>query len=208
MIPMHNWKTFAALLVVTSSVSCGDVVRQGRGPMFLVIDTLTGSRGGGAAIATNVLLSDVITNITTPAPCTTTAPCPTTFNDTGTVTLRLTPKDAVTSGVTPSTNNQVTISRYRVVYRRADGRNVPGVDVPHGFDGAVTGTIPAAGTMSLGFELVRHIAKLESPIVELIFTSTIITTIADVTFYGRDQVGNELSVTGSIQINFGNFGDF
>jgi hypothetical protein len=206
MIPMHNWKTLAAVLVLTSSVSCGDVVRQGRGPMFLVIDTLTGSRGGTGAGA-SVLLSDVITNITTPAPCTLTAPCPTVFNDAGSVTLRLSPKDAVSSGVIPSTNNQVTISRYRVVYRRADGRNVPGVDVPHGFDGAVTGTIPAAGTMSLGFELVRHVAKQESPLVELIFTPTIITTIADVTFYGRDQVGNDLSVTGSIQINFGNFGD-
>jgi hypothetical protein len=206
MIPMHNWKTLAALLVLTSSVSCGDVVRQGRGPMFLVIDTLTGSRGGIGAGA-SVLLSDVITNITTPAPCTATAPCPTVFNDTGSVALRLSPKDAVSSGVNPSKNNQVTISRYRVVYRRADGHNVPGVDVPHGFDGAATATIPSTGTMALGFELVRHVAKLESPLVELISTSTIITTIADVTFYGRDQVGNDISVTGSIQINFGNFGD-
>ncbi len=32
--------------------------------------------------------------------------------------------------------------------------------------------------------------------------------ICDVTFYGQDQVGNEINVTGSILIEFGNFGDF
>jgi hypothetical protein len=199
---MHNWKTLAVLIVVTSSVSCGEV-RQGRGPMFLVIDSLTASRGGSGA-GTSVLLSDVITNIRTPAPCTAALPCPTVLNDTGIVALRLSPKDVATPGA-PSTNNQVTISRYRVRYRRADGRNVPGVDVPHGFDGAATVTIQGAG--SLGFELVRHIAKMESPLVELLSSATIITTIADVTFYGRDQVGNDVAATGSIQINFANFGD-
>jgi hypothetical protein len=34
-----------------------------------------------------------------------------------------------------------------------------------------------------------------------------ISTIADVTFYGRDQAGNDVSATGSIGIDFGNFGD-
>ncbi len=61
----------------------------------------------------------------------------------------------------PSPNNEVTINRYRVVFRRSDGRNTPGVDVPYGFDGAATGTIPSGGTLTLGFEIVRHVAKLE-----------------------------------------------
>ena len=53
----------------------------------------------------------------------------------------------------------------------------------------------------------RHTAKEESPLVQLKTNGVIISTIADVTFYGRDQVGNEISVTGSIRIDFGNFGD-
>ena len=61
--------------------------------------------------------------------------------------------------------------------------------------------------MSLAFELVRHVAKEESPLIQLTTSPTIITTIAQVTFYGADQVGNEVSVTGNIQIDFGNFGD-
>ena len=53
----------------------------------------------------------------------------------------------------------------------------------------------------------RQAAKLEQPLVQLRQNSTVISAIADVTFFGADQVGNELSVTGSVLINFGNFSD-
>ena len=79
--------------------------------------------------------------------------------------------------------------------------------MPYGFDGAVTATVPADGAATMGFELVRHVAKEESPLVQLIANPQIITAIAEITFYGRDQVGNDISVTGSISIEFGNFGD-
>lgn len=199
-------------VLVAATVSCGDVVRQGRAPVVLVIDSLQAARGTATSSGTmgGTLASDVLTNVTSPEPCTSKAPCPTVFADRGQVVLRLSLKD-IGSGATPaapSTNNEVTISRYRVVYRRADGRNAPGVDVPFGFDGAATGTVPAGGTLTLGFELVRIVAKKEPPLVQLIASPTFITTIADVTFYGRDQVGHEINVTGSIQIDFGNFGDF
>ena len=181
-------------------VSCGSVVRDGRSPVYLIIDTLTAKRGGANDPESGTLLSDVLTKGGT-------------FNDGGFVTLRISPKDIgpTATATQPSLNNEVTINRYRVVYKRADGRNTPGVDVPYGFDGAATGTIPVGGTLKLGFELVRHIAKEESPLVQLQFgnanTPPVISTITDITFYGRDQVGNELSVTGSILINFGDFAD-
>ena len=195
--------------VAAAATSCGDVVRQGRAPVFLIIDQLTASRGGGTATASSFLLSDVLTIVTTPAPCSTDNPCATIFNDTGAATLRLSPKDIGPVGVpvTPSQNNEVTIRRVHVGYRRSDGRNIQGVDVPYAFDGAATGTVPAAGTLTLGFEMVRHTAKEESPLVQLQSNGVIITTIADVTFYGTDKVGNDISVTGSIQVDFGNFGD-
>ena len=197
-----------AAAVVAASASCGDVVREGRSPMFLVIDQLTGVRGGPqGGTPTGTLYSDVITNVTSPEPCSAANPCPTVFGDSGQVQLRLAPKN-VTTPSQPTSNNGVTVTRYRVRYRRADGRNTPGVDVPYGFDGAVTGTVPVGGTLTLAFELVRHAAKQEPPLVQLIYSATIITTIADVTFYGRDLVGNDVNVAGSIQIAFGNFGDF
>ena len=198
-------KLSGAIALVAVSVSCGDVVRQGRSPVYLVIDNLTASSGattGGDK--GNHLLSDVVTMVSQPAPCSTASPCPTIFNDVGQVSLRALQKDV--TATSPSTNSEVTINRYHVLYRRADGRNTPGVDVPYAFDGAVTGTT-VGGKLDLGFEIVRHDAKMESPLVELESNAAIITTIAEVTFYGHDQVGNDINVTGSIQIDFGNFAD-
>src|SRR5580765_1039777 len=125
---------FALLAAV--SLSCGDVVRQGQSPVFLTLDSLLGSSGGSAATPSSVLLSDVQRLVVTPAPCSAATPCPTIFNDMGTATFRIVPKDIV--GLpTPTTNNEVTIQRYHVTFRRADGHNTPGVDVPFPFDGGV-----------------------------------------------------------------------
>jgi hypothetical protein len=194
---------FLGLVAATSA--CGDVARAGRSPVYLVIDSLQAAQGNRPATLGTGLTSDVITNVITPAPCSATTPCPTVFNDIGSVALRLAAKDV---SVAPTTNNQVTITRYHVSYKRADGRNTPGLDVPYGFDGAVTGTVPPTGTATIGFELVRSVAKSEAPLVQLVSNfGVLINTIADVTFYGTDQVGNDISVTGSISIEFGNFGD-
>lgn len=203
-----RWIMLAALVAAT--VSCGDVSRQGSSPVYLVIDTLSATRGGGTgSTASSTLVSDVITNVTTPAPCTPATPCPTIFGDNGSVTLRAPLKNIGTGTVlTPTTNNEVTITRVHVQYIRADGRNVEGVDVPYAFDGAATGTIPTGGTLTLGFVLVRNVAKEESPLAQLRNSPNIITSIANVTFYGADRTGNAISVTGQISISFGNFGDF
>ena len=208
---MRHLQRLAGILVIAASASCGNVVREGRAPVFMVIDLLQASRGASQpGTPSGFLQSDVVTMVTTPAPCSSTTPCTTIFNDTGTVTLRISPKNigSVAAPMTPSTNNEVTVTRYHVTYRRADGRNTPGVDVPFAFDGAATGTIAVGGSLGLGFELVRHVAKQESPLVQLATSPTIISTIAEITFYGRDQVGNDISATGSILVEFGNFGDF
>lgn len=198
-------KLSGTIAFIAVSVSCGDVVRQGRSPVYLVIDQLTAKSGAtSGGTSSNVLQSDVITMATSPAPCSTASPCPTIFSDSGQVAIRALAKNV--NATAPSSNSDVTISRYHVSYRRADGRNTPGVDVPYGFDGAVTGT-SSGGKLELSFELVRHVAKMETPLVELGRNAAIITSIADVTFYGRDQVGNDVSVSGTMQIDFGNFGD-
>ncbi len=110
-------------------------------------------------------------------------------------------------GISPTSNNQITINRYHVDFTRADGRSVEGVDVPRAFDGAVTASIPANGSASVPFELVRHLSKSESPLVQLINNSNVLATIAVVTFYGTDAVGNVVSAVGQVTVNFGNFGD-
>jgi hypothetical protein len=81
------------------------------------------------------------------------------------------------------------------------------VDVPYEVDSAATATVPATGTVTMGFQLVRHTSKEESPLVQLKTNSVIIATIAEVTLYGRDRVGNDISAMGTIEVDFGNFGD-
>jgi hypothetical protein len=200
------------IALVVPFQSCGEVVRTGRSPVFLVIDALETANGDKPTqFVGGGLQSDVITIVTSGGLCTQQNPCQIIFNDFGQVTLRTPLKDVTgTSSSNPSaptTNNEVTLNRYRVVYRRTDGRNVQGVDVPYAFDGALTATIPAGGTLSVAFELVRHVAKLESPLAQLRSNGSLIYTIADVTFFGKDRVGNDIQVTGSIQIDFGNFAD-
>lgn len=193
-----------AVSTVAATASCGDVIRQGQGPVVLVVNSMGGTQGSKPGTFGNPLLSDVITNVTTPLPCSPTAPCPTVFNDLGQVVLSLAPKDAT---IAPTSNNQVTISRYHVEYTRTDGRNTQGVDVPFAFDAGLTGTVPQSGSLTLGFELVRSTAKQESPLVQLEVNPAVISTFAKVTFYGKDLVGNDISVTATIQVNFANFGD-
>src|SRR4029453_6083836 len=108
----------------------------------------------------------------------------------------------------PTTNNYITINRYHVTFRRTDGRNAPGVDVPYAFDGGGTVTVTESGA-SMVFALVRAQAKIEAPLKNLAGGggAALISTIADVTFFGKDQTGNEVAVTGSISVNFADWGD-
>jgi hypothetical protein len=195
---------FFLAAMVAATVSCGDVIRQGQSPVVLVLNSLGGAPGNKPGSFGSPLDSDVITNVISPAPCTADTPCPTIFGDLGQAVLSLAAKDA---SIAPTSNNQVTITRYHIDYTRTDGRSVQGVDVPYSVDGGATGTVPASGTFSLSFELVQHTAKAESPLRALATNFGFINTIAKVTFYGKDLVGNDVSVTGQIQINFANFGD-
>jgi hypothetical protein len=177
----------------------GELVRDSHSPVRLVVNSLEARQA-------NTLLSDVITLVRQPAPCSATSPCPSVFNDMATVQLSIQFRDVATPAA-PSLVNQVTINRYRVKYRRADNHNDPGVDVPYDFDSAVTITVPPTGVAEAAFQLVRHSAKEEAPLAALRYTDDIISTIAEVTFYGRDQVGNEVSASASIGIDFGDFAD-
>jgi len=190
---------FATALALTIlSSGCGDLTRQGTASSYLIVSSLQAASGAEPGNFGSTLNSDVITVVDGVS---------TIFNDLGQVTLRLAMKDAgATSPSAPTANNFITINRYHVRFIRADGRNVQGVDVPYSFDGAFTGTVTDS-ELTAGFELVRHIAKTEAPLAALGRNVTIISTIAQITFYGRDQTGREVSVDGQMLVSFGNFGD-
>jgi len=204
-----RWASLAGLVVATAS--CGNVVTSSRSPVMLVVNSLLASPGttsGALGTLGSPLASSVINFTTLPVPCTPagpTSPSVAVVSDVGSAAFSVVMKDAVDATVTPTTNNEVTITQYHVAYQRADGQNTPGVGVPYPLDGAVALTIAANATGTLTFEIVTAVAKQESPLVQLMTNTGVITTIANVTFYGHDTVGNAVSVTGSIVVDFGNF---
>lgn len=199
---------FTAALLASLAAGCGDVSRNGRAPAMPVITVLEAASGAEPDEFGTVLSSDVETLVEQTINGDDIL-VPTIFADNGRASMRLQLRDPGIPGVpaTPSPMNEVTFTRYRVTYQRADGRNTPGVDVPYPFDSAATFTVPADGIATASFVIVRHTAKEEAPLRALVTNSVIISTIAEVTFYGRDQAGNEVIATGSIGVFFGNFGD-
>jgi hypothetical protein len=202
------WKTLVAVGLAIVAVGCGDMATDSRSPVQLTLLSLQAASGATPDEFGSTLHSDVVTNVQQTVGGQQMS-VPTIFGDSGEAQFAIILKDPgsdPSSPAAPSELNWVTVTRYRVVYRRTDGRNTPGVDVPFPFDSAVTVTVTADGG-SAGFQLVRTSAKQEAPLRPLVNNPDIISTIADVTFYGRDQAGNDVSVTGSIGIDFGNFGD-
>ena len=194
-----------ALLTVLSIATAGcGVVENGRAPANVRIDELVASSGAGSLAYGGYLHSDVLTNVTVAGVTT-----PTRFNDVGRVTFSMVLKDPGAPGITnvPSDQNTVQITHYRVVYRRTDGRNVQGVDIPYAFDSGMTILVPATGSGQQTFDIVRVSAKLEAPLLALATNGQTLDLIADVTFYGKDMHGNNVAVTGSVGVTFANFGD-
>ncbi len=198
--PAHARRMRAAALLVgvgatTLLVACSSTVRSGQASSYLVLQRLEGSSGAdsGAPFQT-VLRSDVLTKGSI-------------FEDNGRVTLSIAMKD-VTNPAGPTANNSITLSRYRVEFRRTDGRNTPGEDVPYGFEGGMGLTVGDQSVAAV-FTLVRAQAKLERPLVTLRGNNgaLVISTIADITFYGKDQTGRDVTVTGSMSINFADWAD-
>ena len=174
-----------AVACLVSAAACGgELLRTGRAPVYLTINSITSGASAGP------VRSDVK---------------PTAFsNDVATAQIGVVAKD---TAVATTTMNAVTLTRYHVTYVRSDGRNTPGVDVPFGFDGGLGQTIAAGSNANVTFELVRTQAKLEPPLRNMSTQGGLafLNTIAQITFYGRDQNGNEIIVSGNVDIVFGDF---
>jgi hypothetical protein len=187
------------LTLAVASASCGSAVRQGTGTSFLIVKQLEFAKGSEPEEFTSNLLSDVVTVVDNNA---------TFFNDLARVTFSLGLKDPGPAGSpsSPTQNQFITVERYHVKFVRADGRKEQGVDVPYEFDGAFTVTVGSSDAEG-GFTVVRNIAKREAPLQALRSNGVILSTIAEITFYGRDQTGHEVVATARSSIDFGNFAD-
>lgn len=182
-----------AAVLLLGTVSCGELSRQGSASTYLIVTAFEAASGADPDTFGATLASDVITVVDN---------APTVFADGGQITFTLAAKDP---GAATTPQNFITIDRYRVRFVRTDGRNTEGLDVPYGFDGAVTATV--GSTSTVGFTLVRGQAKGEAPLRALVANNGVISTIAEVTFYGQDQTGRAVTASGKISVNFANWGD-
>lgn len=189
-----------ALAAGMTTTGCGKATRDGTSPAYVQVMALVAAAGAEPDKFQATLYSDVITVKDGVA---------STFSDLAKVTMTLALRDAGTASLPtePSAANNITITRYRVRYIRADGRNTPGVDVPYGFDGGLTFTVAKGETTSPAFEIVRHVAKFEAPLAALAGNGVVINAIAEITFFGTDQTGREVAAVGNIGVDFGNFAD-
>ena len=155
MFSLHLRQIAGVLTVVALGLgvsSCSDTVREGRSPAYLIVEQLEAASGADQEDFSHELSSDVATNGTR-------------FEDLGRATFSLALKNIGSPGqsTAPTVNNFITVTRYHVEFRRTDGRNTPGVDVPFAFDGAGTITVGDSAT-TLGFVLVRAQSKFEPPL--------------------------------------------
>jgi len=110
----------------------------------------------------------------------------------------------------PSPWQDIVLTRYRIRYTRADGRNREGEDVPYAFEASMNLNLRVGTSTALSYILVRATAKTELPLVRLaegpINEDQILTT-ATVEFLGHDLSGHPVSTTGYIAVHFANWAD-
>ncbi|TAK14319.1 MAG: hypothetical protein EPO35_09495 [Acidobacteria bacterium] len=205
---MNTRRLMAASVLALSATACSSFLTKQTTSSYLILDSLQASTGREPDKFTGNLASDVLTFVKKDDGTGRQVLVPTIFADNMLVTFSLGMKDPGVVGTpnAPSTTNFVTVTRYHVQFIRSDGRNTEGVDVPYAFDGAITATVGADGARAT-MTLVRVQSKSEAPLKALVGAAGAISTIAEITFYGKDQTGREVTVVGKISVNFADWGD-
>jgi hypothetical protein len=191
-------------VVALISYACTEVEDNSESASLLVVDNVNGEPGGQGEEAGVPLLSDVCEDDPETGACGT-------FNDNVTVTfsnefLQIGPGAGVGG---PSFMNDIIVTQYRVDFVRPNGRNTPGIDVPFGIDGTMNVRVPINGTADASITVVRHVAKKEPPLADLVtgLGEGVITANAVMKFFGHDIAGREVSATGFIEVHFANFAE-
>ena len=200
----------AMLAAILCLAGCTSAQLTGASSVYVVLEGLTAAAGAAPADFGGSLASDVQTyvkkDIEGHQVC-----VPTVFADSAKASFRLALKDpgGPAAPTTPTVANTVTFTRYHVDYIRADGRRVPGEDVPYGFDGGMTTAVVGADAGVAVVTLVRVQAKEEPPLKQLVAGggARTLSVIAEVTFYGADAAGRPVSVTGHTTVDFSDWSD-
>jgi hypothetical protein len=126
------------------------------------------------------------------------------INDLGEVSVNAKPINPMADKTSFTPYMDVLIDQIDVEFRRTDGRNVEGVDVPYSFTQPMSSLVTINGNASIPFMLIRHVAKLEAPLLalrEFFNQGKVLELVAVVTLHGKDLGGHRVApVTGYLTV--------
>jgi hypothetical protein len=184
----------AVLPAILMLSGCNPLEDDSKSSSFIIVESVFGTDASGKAAS--FLQSDVVlTNSIVVA-------------DVATAILRSSLLDPAPI-LNPGQFNDIMLDRYIVSYSRIDGKNRQGVDIPYSFEGALTKLLKIGKSTSISFVVVREVAKLESPLIDLAQNRAegVIEATAKIEFYGHDLVENKVKATGYLTIFFANYAD-
>lgn len=185
-------KLLALIIVSLLLASCLAKEDDSTSGTMLQIISLTGNDLEGKEGSTTVF-SDVVTNGSVK-------------NDNGVADIAALPLDPYLE--VTSQYMDVMVDQIDVEFRRTDGRNAEGVDVPYHFTQPMSMLVTTLAPVKIPFVLVRHVAKTEMPLLALIANPEVLQLVAVVTIHGRDLGGHRVApVTGYINVWCANFAD-
>ncbi len=188
------FKASILLTLCVVLISCNPLENDTLSNSMLVIMSMTGQDLEGNTA--NFLQSDVLTSVSSVTA------------DQAIVALKaqmLNP-DPITGS---SQYNSIMVTHYVVSYFRSDGKNTEGVDIPYSFEGYLSTLVEIDSIEELSFVLVREVAKLEPPLINLHEgrSDGVLQLRARVDFYGHDMANKTVSTTGYLSIYFANYVD-
>ena len=189
-------KILVLIIAALFLASCVAKENDSTSGSFLIINSLTGNDLEGAAGSTTVF-SDVLTDGSI-------------INDNAVANVNAQIYNpAKTADI--SYFNNVVVDQIDVEFKRTDGRNVEGVDVPYRFTQPMNMLVVVDTPLEIPFVLIRHVAKLEAPLLalrEVPSQSFVLQLVAKVTLNGKDLGGHRVApVTGYLSVWCANFAD-
>jgi hypothetical protein len=192
----------ALVAVLLFFSSCNKISKDTRSNSMLIIQSLTGTDTAGSEA--NFLQSDVLT-VLDPETMISDMVNTTVIADIAKVEFTA---ELLSPGlVETSQYSDIIVNRYVVSFTRSDGKNVEGVDVPYSFEGALSALVNVGTSTSADFVIVREVAKLEPPLVELHDGrgDGVLQVKARIDFYGHDLANKSVMATGYLSIFFANY---
>ena len=176
-------------------LSCNAIENKSQSASLLVVENLLGTNLDGDEV--NYLQSDVLIQDSSTGAETITA-------DSAVATFNVSLLDP-TPGMPSSIYNDVMLNRYVVTFSQPNGSSAEGRDVPFSFEGSMSSLISVGTSTDVAFIIVREVAKLEPPLVNLRDAMDILQVRAKVDFYGKDLAGKGVQATGYLTIFFANY---